>query len=65
MRVDALKVESLAGQRPPLSWGRRRALTLTVRSSLPRFWNREMIRDIDKGGEPLVAPATPTEELVP
>jgi len=51
--------------------GRRRALTSTVRSRLPRFWNDDLIRDIDNVCQHIVivagladAPAPQTEEFV-
>jgi hypothetical protein len=44
---------------------------LTVRSRLPRFWNDDVIRDIDNICQHIVivaglavAPAPPTQELV-
>ena len=50
--------------------GRRRALTSTVRSRLSRFWNDDVIRDIDNVCQHIVivaglAAAPPMEELVP
>ena len=49
--------------------GRRKALTSTVRSRLPRFWNDDVIRDIDNVCQHIVivaglAAASPREEFV-